>query len=120
MLAITSETAYEICVIKQDGSCIDSWGCTSTNYNYIVDLEGNKCDTSCPDGKVLLIRENMCNDTCDESIYILYDDSQCGLCKQFYSDRPYKLIGASNCLAETDIPEGAEVYNSKLYLLKIK
>ena len=28
MLAITSSTAYEICVIKKDGKCIDSYGCT--------------------------------------------------------------------------------------------
>ena len=28
MLAITSTTAYEICVIKQDGACIDSTECT--------------------------------------------------------------------------------------------
>ena len=79
MLAITSSTAYEICVIKEDGACIDSKDCTETSYNYIVDLEGNKCATSCDDGKVLLIRENMCNDTCDGSIYVL-NNGQCGLC----------------------------------------
>ena len=120
MLAITSTTAYEICVIKQNGVCIDSYGCTETSYNYIVDLEGNYCASSCADGKVLLIRENMCNDTCDGSIYVLYNNTQCGLCKQFYTDTPYKIINASTCLAESDIPEGAEVYNSKLYLLKCK
>ena len=38
MLAITSTTAYEICVIKKDGVCIDSYDCTDTNYNYIADL----------------------------------------------------------------------------------
>ena len=43
MLAITSDTAYEICVIKRDGNCTDSNQCTETNKNYIVDLEGNKC-----------------------------------------------------------------------------
>ena len=91
MLAITSETAYEICIIKQDGSCIDSRDCKGTNYNYIVDLEGNKCANSCDEGKILLLKENMCNDTCDETIYIL-NNNQCGLCKQIYPDSPYKLI----------------------------
>ena len=37
MLAITSDTAYEICVIKRDGNCIDSNQCTETNKNYIVE-----------------------------------------------------------------------------------
>ena len=119
MLAITSTTAYEICVIKQGGVCIDSYGCTTTSYNYIVDFEGNKCANSCDSGKIYLLRENMCSDSCDESIYVL-NNNQCGLCKQIYPDTPYKLINTSSCIAANDIPEGAEIYNSKLYLLKCK
>ena len=116
MLAITADHAYEICVIK-DGSCKDSWGCTNTNYNYILDLQGNKCLESCENGKILLVRENFCNDTCDESIYVL-NNNKCDLCKNFYPERPYKLINTSQCLS--DIPDGAEIYNNKLNLLKCK
>ena len=47
-------------------------------------------------------------------------NNQCGLCKYFYSDTPYKLINTSQFLSENDIPVGAEIYNSKLYLLKCK
>ena len=119
MLAITSTTAYEICVIKKDGDCIDSYGCVDTGNNYIVDLDGNKCANSCEDGKIFLIRENMCSNTCDESIYVL-NGNQCGLCKQLFPSTPYKLINAANCLSEANIPVGAEVYNVKLYLLKCK
>ena len=71
MLAITSSTAYEICVIKHNGTCIDSYNCIESNYNYLADPEGNKCATSCEDGKILLLRENMCSDTCDENKFIL-------------------------------------------------
>ena len=53
------------------------------------------------------------------NIYVL-KDNQCGLCKQIYPDTPYKLINTPKCLSQTDIPEGAEIYNSKLYLLKCK
>ena len=74
--------------------------------------------SSCADGKILLLRENMCSDTCDETIYVL-KDNQCGLCKQIYPDTPYKLINTSQCLSENDFPDGAEIYNSKLYLLKL-
>ena len=120
MLAITSSTAYEICVIKRNGACIDSYDCTDTNKNYIVDLEGNKCADSCESGKIYLIRENMCGDTCDESIYVLSDDNRCGLCKTLLPSTPYKLINTTGCLSADNIPENAEVYNSKLYLLKCK
>ncbi len=117
MLAITPTTAYEICAIKKDGVCIDSFSFTETNYNYFEELERNKYAISWDDGKVLLIRENMCNDTCDESIYVL-KDFQFGLCKQLFPDTPYKLINTPNCLSS--IPEGADIYDSKLYLLKCK
>ena len=124
MLAITATKAYEICVIKKDGKCIDSLGCDTTNSNYILDLEGNKCANSCDSGKILLIRENFCSDTCDESIYVLYTDRSnnkiCGLCKNYNSDKPFKIINTQNYLSESEIPEGAEVYNSKLNLLKCK
>ena len=95
MLAITSSTAYEICVIKKDGVCIDSSECTDENY--ILDLEGNKCGNSCEGGKIFLIREKICNYTCDESIYETKDD-QCGLCKQIDYGNPYKLINTPGCL----------------------
>ena len=117
MLAITSSSAYEICALKKDGACIDSWDCTSTNYNYLLYLDGNKCQTSCNSDKILLVKENICSDSCDTSTYILLN-SECGLCKYFYSDKPYKIIDAVECLSESEIPEGAEVYNSQLYLLK--
>ena len=79
----------------------------------------NKCANSCEEEKIFLFKENICNDTCDESIYVL-KDSQCGLCKDIYPDTPYKLINAPICLPSIDIPEGAEVYNSRLDLLKCK
>ena len=42
MLAITPTTAYEICAIKKNGVCIDSFSFTETNYNYFEELERNK------------------------------------------------------------------------------
>ena len=124
MLAITSTTAYEICVIKEDGSCKDSYGCTGENYNkYYLDTEGNKCgtSTSCGDGKIYLLREEICSDSCDTSIYVLNENNkQCGLCSQIYPEKPYKLINTTQCLSIEEIPEGAEVYNSNLNLYKCK
>ena len=119
MLAITQTNAYEVCVIKKDGVCIDSYGCTENNYNYILDINGNKCSDECDDGKFFLFKENFCSNSCDESVYII-KDNRCGFCKDYYPDRPYKLINAPNCFSCADIPEGSEIYNSKFYLLKCK
>ena len=51
MLAITQTKAYEVCVIKKDGACIDNYDCTESNYNYLLDLDGNKCGSNCEEGK---------------------------------------------------------------------
>ena len=119
MLALTSTSAYEICVIKKDGACVDTYDCTESNYKYILDLQGNKCGNTCDEGKFLLVKENLCVDSYNETIYIIVDN-QCGFCKYFYSDKPYKLINTSRCFSMDEIPEGVEVYDESLYLLKCK
>ena len=42
------------------------------------------------------------------------------LCKDYYPDKPYKLINGSYCISKKDIPEGSEIYNSSLFLLRCK
>ena len=114
MLAITSNHAYQICIIKKNGECIDSYyGCSDTGYKYILDLQGNKCSDNCDTGKILMVRENFCSNSCDESIYIL-ENNKCGLCSYFHPDTPYKIINTASCLSAENIPEGAEIYNAKL------
>ena len=113
MLAITKTNAYEVCIIKKDGKCIDSNDCTGSNHEFILDIEGNKCSNDCNS------ENNFCNVSCDKSIYIEINDS-CVLCKDYYPDKPYKLIIGSYCFSEEDIPEGSEIYNSSLFLLRCK
>ena len=48
----SSNYAYEIYIIKSGGKCIDSYyGCSGTNYQFILDLQGNKCASLCDDNK---------------------------------------------------------------------
>ena len=112
MLAITKTNAYEVCIIKKDGKCIDSNDCSGSNHEFILDIEGNKCSNDCNS------ENNFCNVSCDKSIYIEINNS-CVLCKDYYPDKPYKLIIGSICFSEEDIPEG-EIYNSSLFLLRCK
>ena len=115
MLAITRNTAYRICPIKDGDNCIEE--CTTGQV--IRDTDGNKCGTDCGDAnKYLLIPDYICLTECDTSIYISNDTKHCGLCKNMDSSKPYRLIGTSECLSQ--IPEGAYEYNSKSSLLKCK
>ena len=115
MLAITKDTAYQICAIKDDNNkCISE----CTDGLVIRDVDGNKCSTNCPNGKYLLVPDLICLSECDTSIYISNSTKHCGLCKNMDTSKPYRLIGSDECL--TEIPEGAYLYNSKSNLLQCK
>ena len=114
MLAITKESAYEVCIIQDNsGNCIRE--CSGT---IVYDVNGNKCEESssisCP---YLIVPEGICSETCDPYIYVIKDNF-CGLCRDLYSSKKYKIINGTDCLSE--IPEGAEVFNPNLFLLTCK
>ena len=120
MLAITSETAYEICVLKSDGSCTSS--CSNSNEGLILDIEMNKCGTECEIGKIEMLPEHVCMNPiyCDTSKY-LKNNTHCGLCKYFYpDDNKYTFIKNTKIDCLNSIPEWAEEYNSKSHLLRCK
>ena len=121
MLATIGTNIYKICpIIDEDNvSCIED--CTTNTL--IRDVNKNFCGTKCPTSdKYLIIPDNYCDTECDESIYIANTadptNKICGLCKDMNSDKPYKFIGGNTCLNESEIPDGAYVYNTKLKLLK--
>jgi hypothetical protein len=117
MLAITENSAYKICALKNElgDDCIES---CSGNENIILDSENsNKCGNKC-NTKYILIPDQICLDSCNENIYAI-NGNQCGLCKDIaLENKIYKLINTSGCLDE--IPEGAEYYNENLKLLTCK
>ena len=115
MLAITKETAYRICFIKDNnGDCIDE---CSNPYNIILDINGNKCGTECDSGKYLIIPEEVCSLECNNYIYVAIGN-KCGLCRDLNITHKYKLINGSECLSE--IIDGSEIYNDELFLLVCK
>ena len=121
MLAITPTSAYRICIVKTDSSCLTS--CPNLN-DIILDPDENNCDGTCNSGKIKLMPEGYCikEELCNTSIYIkksVDGEIQCGLCSYFNSDgNIYRLIGGDECLS--NIPNNSENFNSYLYLLQCK
>ena len=116
MLAITSTSAYKICIIKSNNSCLTP--CS----NLLLDPDSNKCQTGCDTEKIKLMPEEICikEELCNTTIYIKKEidgDRQCGLCFYFNpDDDKYRLLGAEGCIST--IPIHAEFYNTNLYILK--
>ena len=116
MLAITPTSAYKICIIKNGNDCIQSF----SSENLILDIEGNKCQSGCDNGKIKLMPEEICIDICDLNIFVLNNNEDiCGLCSYFYPNgEKYKLINSSGCLSA--IPNNAELFKEEFQLLKCK
>ena len=118
MLAITKDSAYKICIMKNSGSCSDS----CTNNNLLLDSDGNKCQNNCDDGKIKLMPEGICVplDECDTDIFMMNSEkTECGVCSYFYPDgNKYRLMNTNECIGT--IPNNTEFYNSNLNLLKCK
>ena len=113
MLAITSDSAYKICIYKNNDECSET-----CDTNLILDVDGNKCqaDTKCGVGKIKLMPNDICVDEsfCDLKIF-LKNDTHCGLCKEFYPDStPYKLFNTSGCAS--NIPSNSISYNENTHL----
>jgi len=107
MLAITDNSAYEICIISVDGKCIEK----CDNDEIIINTKGkNYC--KCP--KYYFIPTYKCIDICDLNFYIDVDN-QCGLCKDLGGNKIYKLINTTGCLEE--ISDNAIFYDEDSLLL---
>lgn len=107
MLAITDNSAYEICIISVDGKCIEK----CDNDDIIINTKGkNYC--KCP--KYYFIPSYKCIDTCDLNFNINVDN-QCGLCKDLGGNKIYKLINTTGCLEE--IPDNTIFYDEDSFLL---
>ena len=110
MLAITKDKAYEICTYKDSsGKCVDT--CSS---KHSLDISGNICDSTC--NKYKLKPNDICIDSCNETIFYKNDNNECGLCKDFDSNKIYKFEEGNACLSS--IPEGAIISNERFHLLK--
>ena len=112
MLAITPNSAYKICIYKNNNECSET--CSG---NLVLDTDGNKCKAAntCEVGKIKLLMNEICIDEslCDLNIYDK-NNTHCGLCKELYPNTPYKLLNTSGCL--NFIPNNSIQYNSNSYL----
>ena len=118
MLAITPTKAYKVCIIKDGDSCLSS--CSSGIL--ILDVEGNKCADKCEDGKLIKLPGNICiqSESCDTNIY-QKDEKYCRLCKYINpTTAKYRLVNDNSKECRSEIPEGAEEYNTHLNLLRCK
>ena len=119
MLAITKDSAYEICAIYNGvEACIES---CYNQYNpkiYYDTQKPNQCDTGSKCENYILMPNEVCIESCDENIFTVINDSnnnQCGLCRDLNKTNPYKLVNSKKCFST--LPEGAKVINEKLKLI---
>ena len=118
MLALTKDSAYEICAIY-DGN----YNCHETCYNQYAKIiydtqKPNLCHNEYNCENYILIPNEVCIEACDENIFTVIDknnNKQCGLCRDLNKENPYKLINTKKCFSSP--PEGTKIINEKLKLI---
>ena len=117
MLAITDKSAYKICIMKNanNNNCIDPLSCGNGYYPVYNAGELNQCKSNTECDNYNLYPNNICIDSCNQSIYTI-KDKNCGLCRDLgENDNKYKLINTEGCTIK-DL-EGTKVINEELQLL---
>ena len=115
MLAITKDSAYKICAVRDGDNCINE---CSNGFVPVYDTKSNVCKSKKECDNITLIPDDICLENCDTNIFTL-KGKECGLCKDIYqTTTPKKLMNTSNCI--DSIPENAEYYNEDLELLTCK
>ncbi len=112
----TQLSIYKICITGKDNNiCVDE---CPIGKKLILDTEkSNYCgneEESCE--KFNLKPNNICVESCNESIYIIENNKDCGLCKDINENKPYKIINESKCLENK--PENSFYIYEKLNILK--
>ena len=113
MLAITNNSAYKICAIKNNDNneCLEE---CSNNDLVINTFKPNSCG-SCD--KILFKPDDICIKECDNNLYY-ENDTECKLCKDIEEKSQYKLINTTGCYEIC--PEGSEIYNDNYQLCTCK
>ena len=111
MLAISGSSAYLICTFKSDNGDDCIYKCDN---DPLIDTRfPNSCGKKCSD--YTLIPENVCIESCDENIFTIKNNNQCGLCKDFDINIPFKVVNTTGCIAKK--PENSYFVNEKLKLI---
>ena len=114
MLAITDNSAYQICALSDSNECIDS--CSSGDLDITIDSQGrNFCGSLDKCQNYILKPNDICIKDCDLNIFAK-DNRNCGFCKDIDSDNQYKLLNSTGCL--NNITYGTYLYKEKYKLLK--
>ena len=94
MLAKTSNSAYKICTIQDNGNCIDQ---CSNSFTIFDVSKPNQCGNEINCKNYILIPNEICIESCDENIYTKIDN-KCGLCRDMDENKPYKLLNSIGCV----------------------
>ena len=99
LVAVTDETAYQICAIKNDGICVER--CPSNKNTCLDTIKGNFCGRSCSCSKYgyTLLPNDICIEECRSDIYYINKQTkECGLCMDINDKKPFKFINKNECL----------------------
>ena len=114
MLAITKDSAYKICILRDGGICLED----CPNNNQLFDSSSyNHCGSKW-NAKFILKPNDICVDKCNQRIYIIKNYNESWLCKDLDDNFKYKLVNYSGC--HQYILESSYFIKKELYIMGCK
>lgn len=98
LLLQTDSTVYRVCFSGKDknGDCY--LVCPSGQILILDNINSNYCADINSDEYYILKPDNIPMANCNESLYIIQNGNECGLCKDLDKNNQYKLINEKTCL----------------------
>ena len=94
----TDSTVYRICFSGKDNNNECNSECPSNQILILDNINSNYCADKNSNDYYILKPDNIEISNCDEDLYIIQNQNECGLCKDLNIDKPYKIINEKECL----------------------
>ena len=99
LLLIDSSTAYRVCLSGKDQNNNCNSKCSSDEFLVLDTVNSNYCDNKYSNNNLFILKpDNIYVDKCDESIYIIQNEKECGLCKDLNENNKFKILNEKECL----------------------
>ena len=100
LLLETESTIFRECFSGKDENNDCYLECPSQQILVLDNINSNYCIDKSSEDYYILKPDNIQISNCNESLYIIQDKNECGLCQDLNKDKPYKIINEGECLEE--------------------
>ena len=114
LFLVTDTTIYRECFSGKDKNNNCYLECPSGQVLVLDPINSNYCSEKNSDDYYILKPDDIPIANCNESLYVIQNKNECGLCKDLNKDKQYKIIDEKECIEK---PENTYYIDEQLKIL---